>query len=103
LDRVIADGFVVAPPADDRRNLINDATQKVIERFDEPVRGLALRRYAEFETNLEQKLTRFAVGQTLRLIRQGMKVKLASAADENAALDRLAPELTPKYVPGRRP
>jgi Cu(I)/Ag(I) efflux system membrane protein CusA/SilA len=97
LDRMIADGFVVAPAADDRRNLVNDATQKAIERFDETLRELALRRYAEFETELEWKLTRFAVGETVRLIRQGMKVKLASAADEAAAFDRIANDLAPKY------
>ena len=77
---LIADGFVVgAGNDDDRRNLVNDATQKAIERFDETLRELALRRYVEFEHELEPQLTRFAVDETMRLIRQGMKVKLASA------------------------
>src|SRR5207302_5665251 len=84
---------------DDRRNFINDATQKAIERFDETLRDLALRRYAEFETELEWKLTRFSITETMRLIRQGLKVKLASAVDEAAALDRLAHDLSPKYGP----
>ncbi|HZN33714.1 MAG TPA: efflux RND transporter permease subunit, partial [Pirellulaceae bacterium] len=99
LDRLIADGFIAPPAADDRRNLVNDATQKAIERFDETQRELALRRYVEFENELESKLTRFAVGETLRLIRRGMKVKLATPAAEEAVVDRLAGELTPKLGP----
>jgi Cu(I)/Ag(I) efflux system membrane protein CusA/SilA len=100
LDQLISDGFVAAPAtADDRRNLVNDATQKAIERFDETLRDLALRRYVEFEKDLEPQLTRFAVAETLRLIRQGMKVKLASPEDESAAIDRLAADLTPRVGP----
>jgi copper/silver efflux system protein len=106
LDRLVADGFIDARgspdpalSADDRRNLINDATQRAIERFDETLRELAQRRYAEFERDLQTSLTRFAVGQTMRLIRQGMRVKLASAEDESAALDRLAADLAPKFGP----
>src|SRR5207253_2126918 len=61
VDRLITDGLIVAPAADDRRNFVNDATQKAIDRFDETLRELAVRRYAEFESELEAKLTRFAV------------------------------------------
>src|SRR5262249_39053396 len=44
-----ARGFVLrAPHADDRDNLINNAAQKALERFDEVMRELALRRYQEF-------------------------------------------------------
>src|SRR5262245_7020345 len=99
LDRLIADGFVTAPEGDGRRNLVNDATQKAIERFDETQRELAARRYGEFERELESELTRFAVGEAMRLIRQRMKVKLAAPEDEDAALDRLAHDLTPQFGP----
>jgi Cu/Ag efflux pump CusA len=100
LDRLVDDGFVMPPAAnDDRRNLVNDATQKAIERFDETLRDLALRRYVEFEDELAPKLTRFAVREALAMIRRGTKVKLASAADEEIALDRLANELTPRVGP----
>jgi Cu/Ag efflux pump CusA len=97
LDRLIADGFVTPPAGnDDRRNLVNDATQKAIERFDETLRELALTRYVEFEDELSPKLTRFAVGEALAMIRRGTKVKLASTEDETAVLDRLAADLTPR-------
>ena len=46
-DRLIAEGFTLSPWSDDRRNLINDATQKAIERFDETLRELALERWVE--------------------------------------------------------
>ncbi|MDB5306815.1 MAG: cusA 1 [Gemmataceae bacterium] len=41
-------GYVEAS-ADDRDGLVNDAAQKAIERFDEVMRELALRRYQEIE------------------------------------------------------
>ena len=60
-------GFVArAAEADDRDNLLNDAAQKALERFDETMRELALRRYREFETELGPRSTRFAVADTLR-------------------------------------
>ncbi len=38
---------------DDRDDLINDATQKALERFDETMRELALLRYQEVEQELQ--------------------------------------------------
>jgi Cu/Ag efflux pump CusA len=100
LDRLIAEGFMNAPATgDDRRNLINDATQKAIERFDETMRELALARYVDFEDELEARLTRFAIDEVLRLIRRGTRVEFASAEAEETALGRLAAELTPKLGP----
>ena len=53
LESLEANGFVLrAPNDDDRRNLINDGTQKALERFDEMMRELALLRYREFEREL---------------------------------------------------
>jgi Cu(I)/Ag(I) efflux system membrane protein CusA/SilA len=100
LNRLVSDGFVVAPqPEDERRNLVNDATQKAMERFDETLRELALRRYSEFEHELQSRLTVFGVEETMRLIRQGMKVKLAPARADQEALARLANDLTPQFGP----
>ena len=66
LSRLESDGFVNAPPAeDDRENLINDASQKALERFDETMRELALLRYREFERDLARCLTRFAVDRKI--------------------------------------
>ncbi len=56
---------------DDRDSLIADATQKAVERFDEIMRELALRRYGEFEQDLGPLLTRFAVEEVLRRMSVG--------------------------------
>jgi hypothetical protein len=55
---------------DDRDSLINDATQKALERFDESMRELTLRRYREFEQALGPTLTRYVIVQTMRLRQQ---------------------------------
>lgn len=68
-DRLVADGFAVAPSSTkDRQNLVNDVTQKAIERFDEVMRELALRRYSELEIELQAELTQFAVETTLEML-----------------------------------
>jgi Cu(I)/Ag(I) efflux system membrane protein CusA/SilA len=64
---LMVNGFLSEPTsADDRDNLLNDAAQKALERFDEVMRELALRRYKEFERELGHRLVRFVVGGTLR-------------------------------------
>jgi Cu(I)/Ag(I) efflux system membrane protein CusA/SilA len=83
-----AGGFV--QPAGDRDNLVNTASQKAMERFDETVRELALRRFNEWESELGPLLTRFVIDETLRHVHRG--------ADDAAAgeLTRLlAPEEGP--------
>jgi copper/silver efflux system protein len=60
--RLVTDGFTVAPSDEDtRRNLLNDATQKAIERFDETERALAVTNYAAIEHELEPFLVEQAV------------------------------------------
>src|SRR5262245_42933809 len=59
--------FIVSRVAGgDRDNLLNDSTQRALERFDETMRELASRRYQDFETELGRRLVRFAVEDTLR-------------------------------------
>ena len=53
------------PHEDDRDTLINDATQKALERFDESMRELALLRYREFEKELAPILTRHVIVETI--------------------------------------
>jgi Cu(I)/Ag(I) efflux system membrane protein CusA/SilA len=59
-------GFVKPAAGDDRDSLVNDAAQKALERFDEVMRELALRRYKEFEAELAPALARLVVSETLR-------------------------------------
>ncbi|HKB03523.1 MAG TPA: efflux RND transporter permease subunit [Gemmataceae bacterium] len=77
-------GFIVSRfTADDRDNLLNDSTQKALERFDETMRELALRRYQEFEAELGPALLRFTIADTLRRT----KVSLDSAVVDELAHD----------------
>ena len=65
-----ARGFVAAAGGD-RDSLVNDAAQKALERFDEVMRELALRRYQEIETDVGS--TADADGSRLRAWRDRVK------------------------------
>ncbi len=64
-------GYVTPAAGEDRDSLANDAAQKALERFDEVMRELALRRYKEFEAELAPVLARFVVNETVRNARSG--------------------------------
>ena len=82
---------------EDRESLINDATQKGLERFDETMRELALRRYQEFETELESRLVRFAVGEMLTRLRAAGDLDTDHAEDTEQREVELAAKLESKY------
>jgi Cu(I)/Ag(I) efflux system membrane protein CusA/SilA len=91
-------GFVQrAPHEEDRDNLIVEATQKALERFDEIMRDLAQKRYEAVEQELGPVLTRFAVGETVHRIRQAGDLKWPSGSNEERKLDELAEKLSPRY------
>ena len=91
-------GFIVpAANDDDRRNLINDGTQKALERFDEMMRELALLRYKEFEQDLGPLLTRFAVSQTIDLMERAQPLAWANETDKSSKIDRLSQTLVDQY------
>ena len=75
-------GFVARDPhEDDRDALINDSSQKALERFDEAMRDMALSRYQEFERDLGPVLTQFAIAETVRRIKDAVVLaKLAERA-----------------------
>lgn len=100
LSALEVEGFVIrAPHHEDRESLINDAAQKALERFDETLRELALRRYLEFEETLGSQLTRFAVADTVRRMRESGKLVWPAALSESSEIDRLTGTLTAKYGP----
>jgi copper/silver efflux system protein len=84
-------GFVVrGPHEDDRDNLLNEAAQKALERFDEVMREMASRRYREFEQELQKSLTRFVVSETLRQMQRNKHLA-------NDVGDAVIDELTSAY------
>src|SRR5439155_445052 len=83
-------GFVSRPPhEDDRDTLVAGATQKALERFDEIMRDLALRRYQAFGGELGPLLTRFAVGETVRRFGRGGDLHWPAGVDGGMRLDEL--------------
>lgn len=65
-DELIRDGFMTKPAnPDDRNNLINDATQRSIERIDESMRELALARYEDIESELRTVLVGLIIDRVL--------------------------------------
>jgi Cu(I)/Ag(I) efflux system membrane protein CusA/SilA len=93
-------GFAQRPSnEDDRDSLVADASQKALERFDEIMRELALKRYVEFEGELGPRLTRFAVAEIVRRFRQAGDLHWSEGVDEEKQTDELAQQLTPSYAP----
>lgn len=105
IDRLVMDGYMLAPKTvDDRQNLINDATQKAIERLDEIMRELALKRYSELDEVLESELTHFAVKKTLEIIDASL-FKWPDEESMNSFIALTSQELTEEFGPwlSRRP
>jgi Cu(I)/Ag(I) efflux system membrane protein CusA/SilA len=93
-------GYVVrAPHEDDRDGLVNDATQKALERFDETMRELALLRYKEFERELSPVLTRFVIAETIRRFRLAGDLHWPEGVNEENVIEELTQKLTPDYGP----
>jgi len=93
-----AGGFIIrAPQAEDRASHVNDAAQKALERFDETLRELGLRRYRDFDEALGPELTRFAVEETIRRMRESGRLTWPATLQEQQEIDRLTVDLTPKH------
>jgi Cu(I)/Ag(I) efflux system membrane protein CusA/SilA len=89
-------GFVQrARYEEDRDSLVTEAGQKALERFDEIMRELALRRYHEFEDELGALLTHVAVAETLQRLQQAGS--LHGAIDQQ--VDALTHQLTLEFGP----
>jgi Cu(I)/Ag(I) efflux system membrane protein CusA/SilA len=85
-------GYVLKTEEDKRDEIVNDATQKALERFDETMRELALLRYREFERELGPQLTRFGVDQAMRFMFRKRPVP------DEATREKLAKQLEPDFA-----
>jgi Cu(I)/Ag(I) efflux system membrane protein CusA/SilA len=88
-----------ASPEDDRDSLINDASQKALERFDETMRELALVRYREFERDLGPLLTHFVVAETIQRFQRGGDLHWPQGVDQDQVIAELAKKLAPEFGP----
>ena len=93
-------GFVQPFRGHERQNLINDASQKAVERFDEAMRELALLRVTEFERELGPSWCEIAVAGAVRRWRECGDLAWPKGANEQQEIDELAQRLAPKYGPG---
>ena len=99
-DRLQDEGFITVPKdISDRTNLIVDASQKALERFDETIRELALERYTSFEESLGTTLTESAASNLLDGLRNSGKLSQLSDSDLNSLKKRLTDELSPEFGP----
>lgn len=89
----------VTAPADisEVTNLLNDATQKALERFDETQRELALLRYREFEGELSSQLTQFAIGEMIRRWQASDSLHWREGLKVDYQVAELARKFTPEY------
>jgi Cu(I)/Ag(I) efflux system membrane protein CusA/SilA len=102
--RVLAElerrGFVLRTPnEEDRENLIVDASQKTLERFDETMKELALQRYNEFEKELTPRLTQFAIERLVHDLQESGELQWPSGTNKRQVVSTLTERLTPKYGP----
>ncbi len=103
-------GFVApSKSTDDRGTLVNDATQKAIERFDETIRELALLRYSEFEREIAPQLVRFVIDEAVQRWRSNGLLHPQNDDPEHSSsdqvetvestLDAFAADVTPRFGP----
>ncbi len=92
-------GYLRPAPADERDALVNDAAMNALARFDDTMRELALTRYREFERELGPALTRFAVSETVRRIREAGGLSGQEDKNETEMAEALVRELTPQLGP----
>jgi Cu/Ag efflux pump CusA len=81
----------------DRQTLINDITQKALERFDEVMRDLALMRFHAVENKLRTVLARYVVAETVGNAAAGQALKLPARLTETALVDQLTQKFAPEY------
>ncbi len=86
LSALIDRGWVKRPAADQKIELANDATMFALEQFDQTLRGMTFQDYAGFQHQLAPELTRYAVDETLRLLRASGKLKRDATDAERTEL-----------------
>jgi Cu(I)/Ag(I) efflux system membrane protein CusA/SilA len=90
-------GYVRTTSADDRDEVVKEAVMGALTLFDEAMRQLALERYRELERELAPVLTRFAVEDTVRRLRDADLLRWPQGVSEKAEVDRLVEELAPRF------
>ena len=90
-------GYLQKAKGDIRDGLINDSTMNALSRFDDAMRGLALQRYREFESELGPVLTRFVLEEAARRFQAAGILHWPLGVKEKMEMDRLVKDLVPDY------
>jgi Cu/Ag efflux pump CusA len=91
-------GFMVRPShEEDRNELINGATQKALERFDEIQRERASQLYQDWERQLAPQLTHWLVSEAIRRWDHAGRLHWPEGSSPQDFIDRWAAELIPRY------
>lgn len=91
-------GFVVRPPhEEDRNELINGATQKALERFDEIQRERASQLYLDWERQLAPQLTHWLVSETIRRWYLAGRLQWPEGISPQELIATWTVQLTPRY------
>lgn len=91
-------GLLKAPAKpEERQTLVNDITQKALERFDETIRDLALARYQGIERELQHDLTRFLVAETIGNVERGQSLRPPKGTTEVGLVESLTQKFSPDY------
>jgi Cu(I)/Ag(I) efflux system membrane protein CusA/SilA len=99
LDVLEEHGYVARPPqVKDRDNLANDVTQKALERFDDDMRSVALRRYQDVHSDLGPQLTRFTVQTIIDRFRAAGDLHWPEGVEQDQVVDDLTEEFRPDYA-----
>ena len=97
MSRLESDGFVKAAPANDRGELVNNASQKALERFDETMRGLSLQMYCDAQRELGPELVRFTIKRLIDNTRAAGHLHWPAGMNEQTEIEKLTATLSPKY------
>jgi copper/silver efflux system protein len=97
MSRLESDGFVKAAAPNDRGELVNNASQKALERFDETMRGLSIQMYGDAQRDLGPALVRFAIERLIDNMRAAGHLHWPTGTNEQAKIDKLTATLSPKY------
>lgn len=94
LAALVRRGWVRLSPAEQQADMLNEATMLALEDFDRALRYQALQDYASFQYELAPQLARRAVDTTVRLLREGRKLKRPFTRHD---LDRLSQQLAATF------
>ncbi|HEY4233394.1 MAG TPA: efflux RND transporter permease subunit [Lacipirellulaceae bacterium] len=89
---LIAGHWIKEPAAEQRTDLVSDATMFALEAFDKTTRDMSNHDYAQFENDLAPQLAAFSVKETVRILDSQGKLIRQSMDEELTAIVEALPK-----------